>query len=191
MKLARTRLLQGKGLESEYIVRRTGDPGEAEILQSGQLVAHLDRMKNDSLEFLKVEDGSNRVFKLDPRVDGVILPFSSAVYNDDESKPILKIRSGVFSYNGKVYLFKSLPEGKSMKGHLNGEKYITRLDNFPYRDVDEIDRLTRENLTRHRGVEVGKLSGLGRLEHRVILSEELSPVALPLAAVSYLLYSTG
>jgi len=139
---------------------------------------------------LKLEDGSNRVFELDPRVNGAVSPFSTVIY-EDGGKPVLKIKSGCFSHNGKVYLFKSIPEGKSMKSHLSGAKYICRLENFPFRNVDEIDRETREKLSRHRGVDVGRLSGFGKLGHRVILSEELVGIGLPLSAASYLLYSTG
>jgi hypothetical protein len=138
---------------------------------------------------LKVEDGSNRVYELDPRVDGVISPFSCAIYED--GKLVLKIKSGAFSYNDRVYVFKSLPEGNSMRGHLSGSKSICRLDNFPYHSVDEIDRETREKLSRNRGVEVARLSGLGKLGHKVTVSEELEKISLPLSAASYLLYSTG
>lgn len=172
------------------MVRRTGAPGEAEILQSGRPVAHLEKLENELGAVLREEEVSNRVYRLDPRVDGVISPFSSAIYEDD-GEPILKIKSGCFAYNGKIYLFKSLPEGKSMKGHLDRSKYICRLDNFPYYSVDEIDRETRERLNRHRGVDVGKLSGLGKLGHRVTLNHELAGIGLPLSAASYLLYATG
>ncbi len=177
-------------MEAEYVVRRTGDPGEAEIVQSGQLVARLEKLKGDLRALLKAEDGSHRIYHLDPKVDGAISPFSIAIF-EDGGKLILKIKSGAFSHHGKVYLFKSLPEGKSMKGHLHGSKYICRLDNFPYQSVDDIDRETREKLNRYRGVEVGTLSGLGKFGHRVRLGEELMDVGLPLSAASYLMYSTG
>jgi hypothetical protein len=178
-------------LKIEYLVKRTGNPSEAEILQSGQLVAHLENASQNGriLSRLKTEDGTGRVYELDPRVDGVISPFSSEIY--DKGKPVLKIKSGVFSHDSKVYMFKSLPEGVSMKGHLNGIKSVTRLDNFPYKSVGEIDRDTRERLLRYRGVEVGKISGLGTRGHKVVLDEELSDIGLPLSAASYLLYSTG
>ncbi len=78
-----------------------------------------------------------------------------------------------------------------MRGHLHGLKYISRLDHLPYQSVDEIDRMTREQLNKHRGVEVGRLDGLGSLGHEVFLDEELAEIGLPLSAASYLLYSTG
>jgi hypothetical protein len=177
-------------MEVEYVIRRTGDPSEGEILQSGKPVAFLDKPKGDLRTVLKVEDGKGRIFYLDPKVDGVIAPFSTAVY-EDSGKILLKIKSGCFSFNGKIYLFKSLPEGQSMKGHLQGSKNICRLDNLPYHYVDEIDRETREKLNKHRGADVGRLSGLGSLGHKVTLSDELVEIGLPLAAASYLLYSTG
>jgi hypothetical protein len=177
-------------LELEYVVTRTGDPSEAEIRQSGELVARLDKMKGDLRTLLKLENPPKRMFYLDPKVDGSIAAFSTVVY-DDSGKTWLKIKSGVLSYNGKIYLFKSLPEGKSMSGHLLGMKFISRMDNLPFHDVDEIDRQTREKLIKHRGMEVGRLSGLGSLGHKVVLSDELKDIGLPLAAASYLLYSTG
>jgi hypothetical protein len=174
----------------EYVVKRTGDPNEAEIMHSGKLAAHLDKIQGELRTILKYEDGSHRILYLDPKVDGAITPFSTAVY-DKEGKILLKIKSGCFSYNGKIYLFKSLPQGVSMKGHLHELKYICRLDHLPYQSVDEIDRMTREKLNIHRGIEVGRLSGLGSLGHEVSLDEELAGIGLPLSAASYLLYSTG
>lgn len=153
-------------------------------------MAHLDRADDNLQSLLKLENGSKRIYRLDPRVDRAISPFSTTIYEGD-GKILLRIKSGVFSYIGKIYLFKSLPEGKSMKGHLSRSKYICRLDNFPYHDVDEIDRETRERLNRYRGVDVGRLSGLGKLGHKVTIDEELREIGLPLAAASYLLYSTG
>jgi hypothetical protein len=176
-------------MEAEYIIKRTGDPNEAEIFQSGQLVARLEKGREPLHALLKIEDGTNKSYQLDPRVDGIIAPFSLAIL--DGGKPELKIKSGCFSYRGKIYLFKSLPEGKSMRGHLHGTKYICRLDHLEYHTVDEIDRVTREKLMKHRGTDVGQLSGLGSLGHTVKLGGELSEIGLPLSAASYLLYSAG
>jgi len=177
-------------LEVEYVVRSSRDHHDAEIFQSGRLAAHLEAPGGDLRALLKLEDGSGRVYHLEPRVDGTITPFSSSIY-ENGGKPILKIKSGVFSYRGKVYLFKSLPEGRSMKGHLDGSKYICRLDNLPHHDVDEIDRLTWGQLSKYRGVDVGRLSGLGKLGHKVTLEGELTDVGIPLSAASYLLYAVG
>lgn len=178
-------------MEVAYLVKRTGAPNEAEILQAGKLVAHLENVTGNRRmsSRLMTEDGTGRVFDLDPRVDGVLSPFSFSIY--DKGKLALKIRSGAFSFNDRVYMFKSLPEGVSMKGHLSGAKSITRLDNFPYKSVDGIDPETREKLYRYRGVKVGKLSGLGTRGHEVTLDEELADIGLPLSAASYLMYSTG
>jgi hypothetical protein len=178
-------------LETEFVVRRTaGD--RAEIIQGGHLVGYIEHPKSgrDLRARLETEDGTNRVYEFDPRVDGAISTFSYAIF-DEKQDTILKIKSGCFSYVGKVYVFKSLPEGTSMKRHLSGTKSICRLDNLPYQSVDEIDRETREKLYRHRGVEVGRLSGFGRLGHKVTLDDDLSGIALPLSAASYLLYAAG
>jgi len=172
----------------EFIVRRTGDPREAQITEGGQLVGQLKK-DGDKTAILRTEDGSGRVLQLNPRVDGVISAFSSAVY--DNENLVFKIKSGLFSHNGKVYMFKGLPEGVSMSGHLNGTKVIIRLDEFPYQDVDQVDRETREKLLRYRGIEVGRVSGLGTRGHKVVLHDDLLDIGLPLSAVSYLLYSTG
>jgi hypothetical protein len=174
----------------EYVVKGTGDPDVAEILRSGKLVGTLKKVKDGQRTILKTENGSNRIYQLDPKVNGEIFPFSATIY-ENGNKQVLKIKSGVFSYKGKVYMFKSLPEGKSMNGHLSGLKYINRLDDLPYHDIDEIDRMTWEKLNKHRGVEVGTISGFGKLEHKVSLGEGLADIGLPLAAASYLLYSTG
>jgi len=172
----------------EYVIRRTGSPKDADILQSGKLIAHLEK-ENVMETFLRAEDGS-RIFHFDPKVDGVISPFSMTVY-DKAGKVTLKIRTNCFSHGNQIYMFKSLPEGKSMKHHLSGSKYICRLLNFPYHDINEIDPETRERLSRHRGVDVGTLSGLGKLKHEVKIGDELADIGLPLSAASYLLYSTG
>jgi len=172
----------------EYVIRRTGSPKDADIFESGNLVARLEK-ENVLGTLLRLEDGSN-IFHFDPKVDGVLSPFSTTIY-DGAGKLILKIKTNCFSHSNQVYMFKSLPEGKSLKHHLSGTKYICRLVNFPYHDINEIDLETRERLSRYRGVDVGTLSGLGKLKHQVRLGEELADVGLPLSAASYLLYSTG
>jgi len=172
----------------EYVIRRTGSPKDADIFQSGKLIASLEK-ENVMETLLRAEDGS-KIFHFDPKVDGVLSPFSMTVY-DGAGKAILKIKINCFSRDNQIYMFKSLPEGKSMKHHLSGSKYICRLLNFPYHDINEIDPETRERLSRHRGVDVGTLSGLGKLKHEVKIGDELADIGLPLSAASYLLYSTG
>lgn len=175
-------------MEKEYIIRRTGGPREAEITENGRFVGQLEE-DNDKTAILRTKDGSGRVFELNPRVDGVISTFSSTIY--DSESLVLKIKSGLFSHNGNVYMFKGLPEGVAMIGHLSGVKVISRLDRFPYQDLDQVDRETRERLSRYRGIEVGRISGLGSRGHKVALHDDLFDIGLPLSAASYLLYSTG
>ena len=104
-------------LEVEYVVRRTGSPRDADIMQSEKLVARLEK-ENILGILLRLEDGSN-IFHFDPKVDGVLSPFSMTVY-DGAGRLILKIKTNCFSHSNQVYMFKSLPEGKSLKHHLRG-----------------------------------------------------------------------
>jgi hypothetical protein len=175
-----------KGIE--YVVTRTGGPHRAEIVQDGRIIAQLQEGDNlDSV--LTTEDGKKYYFS--PRVDGKIHPFSLTVKTGNNSgETILQILEHLFAYRGNLYIIGGIPEGKSPKD-LGQTKYICRLVNFPYDDVDQVDAHVREKLGRHRGVEVGELSGLGRRGYKVALDGELEPIGLPLSVASYLLYSTG
>ena len=138
-----------------------------------------------------------------PRVDGEVRPFSMIAYetkggdtqetnNTIDGKEVLKIRNNLFWYNGSLYMLNSLPEGKLPRDHITGIRFISKLVNFPYNSHQEIDPETWERLGRHRGQQVGELSGLGRSDgHKVKLASELEGIGIPLAAASYLIYSTG
>ena len=172
----------------EYLVKRTGVPHHAEIQQDGRIVAHLEETTNvDSL--LTTNDGKKYYFS--PRVYGRIHPFSLTIEEEnDVRKTILKISGHLFAYRGNVYIIGGIPEGKSPKD-IGNTKYVCRLVNFPFNDVDKIDLHVREKLGRYRGVDVGELTGLGRRGHKVTLGQELGQISLPLAVSCYLLYSTG
>jgi len=172
----------------EYVVIRTDGPHRAEISQEGKIVAHLEEDGNlDSV--LTTIDAKNYYFS--PRVDGKINPFSSTIELGNGSREtILKILGHLFAYGGNLYIIGGIPEGKSPRD-IGQTKFICRLVNFPYSEVDQIDVHVREKLGRHRGVEVGELSGLGRRGHKVTLAPELEQIGLPLAVACYLLYSTG
>jgi hypothetical protein len=83
------------------------------------------------------------------------------------------------------------PEGRHWNEYLQGPRYISRLDNFPYSDLTDLDDHIRHRLRRFRGVPVGEASGLGLHSHHVKVDKELEDIGLFLAASSYLIYSTG
>jgi hypothetical protein len=172
--------------KTEYLVRRKDSPRSAEIFQAEKLVATLEEVE-DHVSALSSLDGTK--YSFDPRVDGRMRPFSMTV-NNGSNETILKIIEHLFSYRNQIYIIGGIPEGKSPKDIVR-TKYICRLVNFPFEDVDHIDVHIREKLRRHRGMAVGEISGLGLLGHKVVVDEELKEIALPLSVTSYLLYSTG
>ncbi|MDA4111610.1 MAG: hypothetical protein OK439_03665 [Thaumarchaeota archaeon] len=176
-------------MKIEYVVKRKGRPHIAEVLQGGKIIADLDESK-DFVSVLTTMNG--RTYYFTPRVDGKIIPFSIMVYesNDSQRKTILKIKGNCFSHGGQMYMIGAIPEGKSAKD-IGRSKYICRLVNFPFDDMDKIDMHVREKLGRYRGIEVGQLSGLGSIGHKITLDEELEEISLPLSVSSYLIYSTG
>lgn len=170
----------------EYVVKRKGSPRTAEIFCEGKLLATL-REAEDHASVLSTLDGTKYLFS--PKVDGKIHPFSITVY-DGSDAAILKIMGNLFSFRNNIYIIGGIPEGKNPKD-MRRTKYICRLVNFPFQDIDSIDVHVREKLRRHRGVEVGEISGLGVFGHKVSVNLELKEIALPLSVACYLLYSTG
>ena len=155
-------------METEYIVKRTGDPGDAVIQKEGEIIGDIHRING----FFVVLDRTNgMIFKLTPRVDGEVRPFSMIAYetgggnqeagNRIDGKEVLKIKNNLFWHRGNIYMINSLPEGKLPRDHIAGSRFISRLVNFPYKSHQEIDPETWERLRRHRGQQVGELSGLG------------------------------
>jgi hypothetical protein len=174
--------------KTEFIVTRKDSPRNAEIVQDGKIVAQLEGGK-DLYSILNTTDGTTYFFH--PSVDGKIQPFSMTVGKNSGSQEIvLKIVAHLFAYQRNLYVIGGIPEGKSPRD-IGQTKFICRLVNFPYSDVDQIDPHVREKLGRYRGAEVGELSGLGRRGHKVVLGEELKEIGLPLAVACYLLYSAG
>ena len=124
---------------------------------------------------------------------GEFRPFSISVLNQNEdndiNKEVLTIREHLFKYGGKFYMLTNHPEGKHWNEYLSGIRYISRLDNFPYSDLREIDHHVKHELLRFRStVEV---SGLGIQGHHVKVDKELEVIGLQIAASSYLIYSTA
>ena len=83
------------------------------------------------------------------------------------------------------------PEGKHWNEYLSGFRHISRLDNFPYSDLTNIDQHIKHELLGFRGVPVGEISGLGIQGHHVKVDKELEDIGLLIAARSYLIYSTA
>jgi hypothetical protein len=188
-----------ENLAIEYVVKRTGGPSDATIEKNGKTIGDIHR---ENGFFVVVDRTSGKTFKMTARVDEEVRPFSMIVYetkgdnqetdNIINEKEVLKIKNNLFWHNGNIYLMNSLPEGELPRDHITGTRFISKLVNFPYNSHQEIDPETWERLGRHRGQQVGELSGLGRTGgHRVKLASELEDIGVPLAAASYLIYSTG
>jgi hypothetical protein len=128
-------------------------------------------------------------------VHGAFRPFSISVLNqtedNDANKEVLTIREHLFKYGGKFYMLTNHPEGKHRNEYVSGTRYISRLDNFPYSDLTDIDHHIKHELLRFRGVPVGEVSGLGLQGHHVKVDKELEVIGLLIAASSYLIYSTA
>jgi len=128
-------------------------------------------------------------------VHGKFRPFSISVLHqngdNDINKEVLTIREHLFKYRGKFYMLTNHPEGKHWNEYLSGTRYISRLDNFPYSDLTDIDHHIKHELLRFRGVPVREVSGLGIQGHHVKVEKELEVIGLLIAASSYLIYSTA
>ena len=78
-------------------------------------------------------------------------------------------------------------EVRHWNNYISGPRYISRLDNFPYSDLTELDHNLKHRLRRFRGIRVGEASGLGTHSHHV-----KAGIGLFIAAASsYLIYSTA
>jgi hypothetical protein len=179
---------------TEYVVKRTGDFWQADVISDGKKVGELT--KGDGLNFqVKVKD-AKQGFLLDPRVDGKIRPFSMVAYeitNPDgkEKRMVLKILNNLFLHQGAMYALGNLPEGRTARDHVFGSRFISRMDNFPFKSLEDVDLATHARLKKHRGIKVGEMSGLGVSGHKVTLEPELQDIGIPLATSSYLIYSSG
>lgn len=170
-------------------MKRTGKTSDAVINQGGRRVATL-RGEGDLL--FRLESTASECWMLNPRVHGEIRPFSMAVtVSGHMDEPVLTIRNHVFFHNGRAYILTAIPADVHPAEHTLGKRHISRLDKFPFSNLEDIDLQTWGRLRRHRGDSVGTIEGLGVDEFRVAISPELQDVGLPLSAASYLLYSTG
>jgi hypothetical protein len=181
-------------LDSEYVIKGA-KPWEAKIYSDDEEIAEIKKGDGPTFKLIS-KDG--REWTLSNKVHEEMRPFSITVRQDqnkgktDSTKDVLTIREHLFKYKDKVYMFTNHPEGRPWHQYLSSPvRYISRLDNFPYSDLVEIDHHLKHRLKRFRGVPVGEASGLGTHGHHVKVEKELEDIGLIIAASSYLLYSTG
>lgn len=178
-------------LNLEYLIS-SPKPKEANISLNGTQIAKIS--KEGNLTFKLVDERDGHEWILSSKVHGESRPFSlsiSEIKNGNVETEVLTIREHLFRHNGKFYMLTNHPEGKSWNDYLNSPRYISRLDNFPFRDLVEIDHHTRQRIKRFRGVAVGEASGFGTDGHRIKLSNELEEIGLLIAVASFVLYSMG
>jgi len=185
-------LINGR-LDLEYIINGP-KPGQAKIISEGEEVAEIKKGEDQRNFKLIAKDGAE--WTLTKNLHGEFRPFSISVLEQNKEKEeadreVLTIREHLFKHGGKFYMLTNHPEGKHWNDYLSGPRYISRLDNFPYSDLAELDHHIRHRLRRYRGVQVGEASGLGIHGHHVKVDRELEDIGLLLAASSYLLYSTA
>ncbi|HEY7078323.1 MAG TPA: hypothetical protein VH500_01400 [Nitrososphaeraceae archaeon] len=166
-------------------------PREATIALNGMQIAKIT--KGDNLTFKLVSERDDREWIFSSKVHGEFRPFSLSISEIINGKvtEVLTIREHLFRYNDKFYMLTNHPEGKSWNEYLSSPRYISRLDNFPFRDLLDIDHHTRQRIKRFRGIPVGEASGLGSSNHSVKVSSELKEIGLLIAAASFILYSMG
>ena len=179
-------LLQAQMIE--YLVRRDARPPTATVSSHGLDVAGIKR-DGDKVVLRAESDGS---WWMEPRVDGEIRPFSmSAVPCAESGEPALTIRNHLFFHRGKAYFLTGIPEDVRPADHLLGKRHVNRLDTFPFSSLKDVDPQTWGRLRSHRGVSVGTIEATASGEYRVMLSDELREVGIPLVAASFLLYTSG
>ena len=199
-------------MSSEFTVKRGPTQWNARIFsENGEEIAEI--IKGDGLEFKLISQKDNREWVLTNKIDGEHRRFSFSVKEAEKKEAIenqgggerrekdalLTVRDNIFEHNGNFYMLANYPEGKSWHNHVNSPiRYISRLDNFPYSNVSEMDenkhhQNLRHKLKRFRGVPVGEASGLGVTPegHRVKVNDELDDIGLFLAATSYLMYASA
>jgi hypothetical protein len=201
-------------LSSEFTIKRGPKRWDARIFsKNGEEVAQI--VKGEGLEFRLISQKDNREWVLTNKVDGEHRRFSFYVREaeekgakagkrrgkekEEDDNAVLIVRDNIFLHKGKFYMLANHPEGKSWYNYVNSPiRYISRLDNFPYSNISEMDenkhhQNLRHKLKRFRGVPVGEASGLGATPegHHVKVNDELDDIGLFLAATSYLMYASA
>ena len=200
-------------LSSVFTIKRGPSRWNARIFsENGEEIAQI--IKGEDPQFKLISKTENREWVLTNRIDGQHRRFSFSVTEaekkqtakaeeetgkEKEAHTLLIIQDNIFMHNGKFYMLANHPESKSWQDYVNSPvRYISRLDNFPYSNVSEMDENKhhqdlRQKLKRFRGVPVGEASGLGATPegHRVKVNDELDDIGLFLAATSYLMYASA
>ena len=186
-----------KGLTSKFRIKNGPALWEAEVFsEDGEEVAEIKKGEGPEFKMLSKKDG--REWVLSNKIDGEHRRFSFSVREEGKNHDaLLMIRDNVFKHNGKFYMLANQPEGRSWQQYVDSPvRYISRLDNFPYSDLTEMDEskqhhTLKQKLKRFRGVPVGEASGLGISPegHNVKVNDELDDIGLFLAATSYLMYA--
>lgn len=162
---------------------------EPEVAKIFSKEKQIGELRNISKGLYRLTNGS-KIWILTRRIDNTLLPFSMLISEEKTSKEILKVKDHLFPYDSCFYMVGGIPESQNPKDHLQGYKYIIRITNFPHTQHEQIDQDTRNRLKRHRGVAVGRIHGLGSKGFYVKLEDELKDIGLPLAAATYLMYSS-
>lgn len=199
-------------MSSEYIVKKGPTRWEARVFSGDEKeeeIAEIKRRDDFDFKLVCLKDG--REWLLTNRVQGEYRPFSFSVLrvdkgelgagDDSSGKEMFSIRDSLFRHNNRFYMLANSPEGKPWQEYARSPvRYISRLDNFPYSHLEELDdrqhqyhHQLRHKLKRFRGVPVGEASGLGTEQkgHRVRVGDELKGVGLFLAVASYLIYASA
>lgn len=194
-------------MSSEFVIKKGQKQWEAKIFSGKKEIAEIK--KGEGLSFRLISQKDELEWVLTNIVHGQRRPFSFSVRKaekktgglssdeNDFGEEIFAIRDQLFKHKDKFYMLANHPEGKSWDEYVNSSiKYISRLDDFPYSNLSEVDHehyTLRDKIKRFRGVAVGEASGLGIQEqgHRVRLDSELEDVGLFIAAISYLLFASG
>lgn len=173
---------------ASFLVKGSGK-APATVFSGGEEVASIKDQRDGTFS---LEAKGNGTWKMNPRVNGELRPFSMTVTPaEGKNESILTVRNHLFFHRNKAYLLTGLPEETLPSEHILGKRHVSRLDTFPFGDLGEVDAETWGRLMLHRGVSVGTMEGTGLEEFRVNLSEELSDIGLALSATTYVLYTTS
>jgi hypothetical protein len=175
---------------AEYVLKGS-KPWDAKIFSNDKLIAEIKKGENLTL---KIINTAGHEWIITRKVHGQYRPFSISIFDQDrgvrDGQEVFTIREHLFKHNGRFYMLINHPEGRHWNDYLSGPRYISRLDNFPYSDLTELDHHIKHRLKRFRGVPVGEASGLGTDSHYVKVDKELEDIGLFVSVSSYLIYST-
>ena len=151
-------------MSSEFTIKRGPTQWDARIFsKNGEEVAEI--IKGEGLEFKLISQKGNREWVLTNKIHGEHRRFSFSVQEATEKdakagerrgkeeggNPLLIVRDNIFMHKGKFYMLANHPEGKSWPNYVNNPvRFISRLDNFPYSNVSEIDENKHQENLRHK-----------------------------------------